>query len=85
MRWYRPGSPSVVSVGRAKPLMLCGEGDCQEYVTATEFRLLSVLARRPGQAFTREMLLDLVWGVRVPGRLGTGERGRPAAPSESLL
>lgn len=31
-------------------------------LTATEFRLLCELARRPGQVFTREMLLELVWG-----------------------
>ncbi|PWU49897.1 DNA-binding response regulator [Micromonospora globispora] len=31
-------------------------------LTATEFRLLLELARRPGQVFTRELLLDRVWG-----------------------
>lgn len=30
-------------------------------LTATEFRLLLVLAQHPGQAMTREMLLELVW------------------------
>jgi two-component system, OmpR family, response regulator MtrA len=30
-------------------------------LTATEFRLLLELARRPGQVFTREMLLQQVW------------------------
>src|SRR6266567_18154 len=30
-------------------------------LTATEFRLLLELARRPGQVFTREVLLDRVW------------------------
>jgi two-component system response regulator MtrA len=30
-------------------------------LTATEFRLLYELARRPGQVFTRRMLLELVW------------------------
>ncbi|MGC4749845.1 response regulator [Micromonospora sp. DT201] len=30
-------------------------------LTSTEFRLLLELARRPGQVFTRELLLDLVW------------------------
>ncbi|WP_410818652.1 response regulator [Micromonospora sp. 050-3] len=30
-------------------------------LTATEFRLLLELARRPGQVFTRDLLLDLVW------------------------
>ena len=31
-------------------------------LTATEFRLLLELGRRPGQVFTRELLLDRVWG-----------------------
>ncbi|GGM23844.1 DNA-binding response regulator [Micromonospora sonchi] len=30
-------------------------------LTATEFRLLLELARRPGQVFTRELLLERVW------------------------
>ncbi|WP_327031429.1 response regulator transcription factor [Micromonospora ureilytica] len=30
-------------------------------LTSTEFRLLLELARRPGQVFTRQLLLDLVW------------------------
>lgn len=30
-------------------------------LTATEFRLLRELARRPGQVFTRQMLLERVW------------------------
>lgn len=30
-------------------------------LTTTEFRLLLELARRPGQVFTRELLLHLVW------------------------
>ena len=30
--------------------------------TATEFRLLEYLARRPGRVFTRDQLLDAVWG-----------------------
>lgn len=30
-------------------------------LTATEFRLLVELARRPGQVFTRELLLERVW------------------------
>jgi len=36
-------------------------------LTATEFRLLSVFARRPGQVFTREMLLELVWDYEFLG------------------
>jgi two-component system response regulator MtrA len=36
-------------------------------LTATEFRLLLELARRPGQVFTREMLLDRVWNYEYLG------------------
>jgi two-component system response regulator MtrA len=36
-------------------------------LTATEFRLLCELARRPGQVFTRDILLDLVWGYEFLG------------------
>jgi two-component system, OmpR family, response regulator MtrA len=36
-------------------------------LTATEFRLLLELGRRPGQVFTRELLLELVWGYDYLG------------------
>ncbi len=36
-------------------------------LTPTEFRLLLELARRPGQVFTREILLDAVWGYSYLG------------------
>jgi two-component system response regulator MtrA len=36
-------------------------------LTATEFRLLLELARRPGQVFTRELLLDRVWNYQYLG------------------
>jgi two-component system, OmpR family, response regulator MtrA len=36
-------------------------------LTATEFRLLLELARRPGQVFTRELLLESVWGYEYLG------------------
>ena len=31
-------------------------------LTATEFDLLSILAKAPGRVFTRNLLLDMVWG-----------------------
>ncbi len=37
------------------------------HLTATEFRLLLELARRPGQMFTRELLLERVWGYEYLG------------------
>jgi two-component system response regulator MtrA len=36
-------------------------------LTPTEFRLLLELARRPGQVFTREVLLERVWGYSYLG------------------
>ena len=36
-------------------------------LTATEFRLLLELARRPGQVFTRDVLLDRVWNYGYLG------------------
>jgi two-component system response regulator MtrA len=36
-------------------------------LTATEFKLLLELARRPRQVFTRELLLDLVWNYDYLG------------------
>jgi two-component system, OmpR family, response regulator MtrA len=42
------------------------EGEDLE-LTATEFRLLLELARRPKQVFTRELLLELVWNYDYLG------------------
>jgi two-component system, OmpR family, response regulator MtrA len=42
-------------------------GDSDLQLTATEFRLLLELARRPGQVFTRELLLERVWGYEYLG------------------
>jgi two-component system, OmpR family, response regulator MtrA len=36
-------------------------------LTATEFRLLAQLAARPGQVYTREILLEQVWGYDFLG------------------
>jgi two-component system response regulator MtrA len=36
-------------------------------LTATEFRLLLEMAKRPGQVFTRELLLDRVWSYDYLG------------------
>jgi two-component system response regulator MtrA len=37
------------------------KGGAELALTATEFRLLAELASRPGQVFTRELLLQRVW------------------------
>lgn len=42
-------------------------GDDKIDLTPTEFRLLVELARRPQQVFTREMLLERVWGYSYLG------------------
>ncbi len=64
-------SPSeVVLLGslRIDPAAHAVEGPEGEItLTPTEFRLLVELARRPGQVFTREMLLERVWGYGYLG------------------
>jgi two-component system, OmpR family, response regulator MtrA len=61
---------SVLSVG---PLEIdparftVRRGGSELMLTATEFRLLCELARRPGQVFTREVLLERVWGYDYLG------------------
>ncbi|MDP8958240.1 MAG: winged helix-turn-helix domain-containing protein, partial [Actinomycetota bacterium] len=42
-------------------------GEEEVQLTRTEFRLLMELARRPGRVFSREMLLELVWGYDYLG------------------
>lgn len=37
------------------------------HLTATEFSLLQALAQRPGRVFSRQQLLDLVWGPEWVG------------------
>ena len=43
------------------------KGGIELALTATEFRLLLELARRPGQVFTRELLLQRVWDYDYVG------------------
>jgi two-component system, OmpR family, response regulator MtrA len=43
------------------------KGGAEIALTATEFRLLLELARRPKQVFTRELLLELVWNYDYLG------------------
>jgi DNA-binding response OmpR family regulator len=50
--------PLVIDVG-AHVVRLKGK---EIVLTATEFRLLHRLARRPGRAFSRDQLLSEVWG-----------------------
>ena len=87
-----PGT-SVLRLGRVEidPAAFTARKDGGELpLTATEFRLLLELARRPGQVFTRELLLHRVWDydyladahlVDVAiGRLRAKVEDDPAAP-----
>ncbi|MGH3739522.1 MAG: response regulator [Micromonosporaceae bacterium] len=69
-RGTAPVEPSAIAVGGivvdAGTHTVRKNGD-PVALTATEFRLLYELARRPGQVFTRKMLLDLVWNYDYLG------------------
>lgn len=64
-RFERPSAPSLVKFenieidAHAMQLRVSGE---LVTTTATEFRLLDYLARHPGRVFSRDHLLDAVWG-----------------------
>lgn len=64
-RFEKPESADVIQVGEieidggAMQLRVRGE---LVVTTATEFRLLDYLARHPGRVFSRDQLLDAVWG-----------------------
>jgi DNA-binding response OmpR family regulator len=45
--------------------MLVSRGGAPMDLTATEFQMLSTLARQPGRVFTRAQLLDAVRGTDV--------------------
>ncbi|MFZ0661295.1 MAG: response regulator transcription factor [Acidobacteriaceae bacterium] len=64
-RFERPSTPSVIAfddvVIDANAMQLKVRGELIA-TTATEFRLLDFLARHPGRVFSRDHLLDAVWG-----------------------
>lgn len=64
-RFERPSSPAVISFDEvvidANAMQLKVRGTLTT-TTATEFRLLDYLARHPGRVFSRDHLLDAVWG-----------------------
>jgi DNA-binding response OmpR family regulator len=64
-RFERPTAPSVVKFEEveidASAMQLRVKGELVT-TTATEFRLLDYLARHPGRVFSRDHLLDAVWG-----------------------
>ena len=64
-RPHKDVSESVLRVGdlTLDPVRhVVRRGDERIYLTAREFALLSMLLQRPGQVFTRSVLLDAVWG-----------------------
>jgi two-component system phosphate regulon response regulator PhoB len=64
-RFERPTTPSVIRFEEiiidANAMQLTVRGELTT-TTATEFRLLDFLARHPGRVFSRDHLLDSVWG-----------------------
>jgi two-component system phosphate regulon response regulator PhoB len=64
-RFQRPEGPAVIVfddvVIDADAMQLRVRGELAA-TTATEFRLLDFLARHPGRVFSRDRLLDAVWG-----------------------
>jgi two-component system phosphate regulon response regulator PhoB len=64
-RFERPSTPSVIVFDEievdASAMQLKVKGELTT-TTATEFRLLDYLARHPGRVFSRDHLLDAVWG-----------------------
>ena len=64
-RFERPSSPSIIRFEDvlidANAMQLTVRGELTT-TTATEFRLLDYLARHPGRVFSRDHLLDAVWG-----------------------
>ncbi len=64
-RFERPSTPSVLKFEEveidASAMQLRVRGELVT-TTATEFRLLDYLARHPGRVFSRDHLLDAVWG-----------------------
>jgi two-component system, OmpR family, response regulator MtrA len=65
-----PAEDTLITVGRLEidPAGFTVRRDGIEVtLTATEFRLLVELARRPGQVFTRELLLQRVWDYEYLG------------------
>jgi len=64
------GEDSLIAVGHLEidPAGFTVRRDGAELtLTATEFRLLVELAKRPGQVFTRELLLQRVWDYEYLG------------------
>ncbi|HJZ46369.1 MAG TPA: response regulator transcription factor [Roseiflexaceae bacterium] len=69
-----PAAPSALAIGglRIDPAARTVSLDGQPInLTVREFDLLEFLMRHPGQVFTREQLLDNVWGYTFASDMGT--------------
>ena len=65
-----PDDPSLIRIGDITidiEAHTVQRGEATIALTPLEFDLLLALARKPRQAFTRELLLQEVWGYRHPG------------------
>ncbi|MFP4200900.1 MAG: winged helix-turn-helix domain-containing protein [Bacillota bacterium] len=60
--------PDLTIDQKAHRVIRCGE---EIHLTAREFDLLWLLANHPGQVFTRDQLLDRVWGYEFYGNIRT--------------
>jgi DNA-binding response OmpR family regulator len=74
LRRARPTSPGHARLAFGDLEIIPDEGKVllssrEQHLTKTEFRLLCELASNPGRVFSREMLLDRVWGY---GYFGDG-------------
>ena len=69
-RQSRVQEPDVLRFGDVE-IDLAGvtvtKGGVETHLTPTEFKVLAELARRPGQVFTRELLLERVWDYSYLG------------------
>lgn len=67
-------NPAVIQIGK---LILNSDsrrvfiGDQEVNLTAKEFDLLELLLSNPGKVYSREQLLNLVWGYEYPGDVRT--------------
>ena len=49
-------------------------------LTAKEFDVIELLAKNPDRVFSRENLLNIIWGLRLSGGHPDGGRPCPQAP-----
>ena len=63
----KPKNPNVIEDGDVKI-------DCESrrlYITAKEFDLMELFVKNPNKVYSRENLLNLVWGYEYPGDVRT--------------